>query len=101
MFLHVGSGTNESTMSDFSTRIKSLHISGNFSKLMVVEFEDASTSFHDRESRFGSGVFIHVASTSKKELDGFKQQFVTPARFADRGIPGHGLGNRSQTESEC
>ena len=37
------SGTNESTMSPFSTRIKSLHILGNFSKLMVVEFEDAST----------------------------------------------------------
>ena len=36
-----------------------------------------------------------------KELDGFKQQSVTPARFADRGIPGHGLGKRSQTESEC
>ena len=101
MFLHVGSGTNESTMSGFSTRIKSLHILGNFNKLMIVEFEDASTSFHGRKSRFGSCVFIHGASTSKKELDGFKQQFVTPARFADRGIPGHGLGKRSQTESEC
>ena len=47
MFLHVGSGTNhESAMSDFSTRIKSLHILGDFSKLREVEFEDASTSFH-------------------------------------------------------
>ena len=101
MFLHVGCSTNESTMSDFSTRIKRLHNWGNFSKLIVVEFEDASTSFHGRKSRFGSCVFIHRASTSKKELDGFKQQFVTPARFADRGIPGHGLGKRSQTESEC
>ena len=101
MFLHVGSGTNESTMSDFSTRIKSLHILGNFCTLTVVEFQDASTSFHGRKSRFGSCVFIHGASTSEKELDGFNQQFVTPARFADRGIPGHGLGKRSQTESEC
>ena len=101
MFLHVGSGTNESTMSDFSTRIKSLHILGDFSKLRVVEFEDASTSFHGRKSRFGSWVFIHGASTSKKELHGFKKQFVTPARLGDRDIPGHGLGKRSQTESEC
>ena len=45
MFCRVGSGTNESTMIRFSTRIKSLHILGNFSKLVVVEFEDASTSF--------------------------------------------------------
>ena len=67
MFLDVGSGTNESTMSDFSTRIKSLHILGNFSKLRVVEFEDASTSFHGWKSRFGSCVFIHGASTSKKK----------------------------------
>ena len=50
MFLHVGSGTNESTMSDFSTRIKSLHILGDFRKLRVVEFEDASTSFHGRKA---------------------------------------------------
>ena len=46
MFRGVGSGTNESTVIPFSTRIKSLHILGKFfSKLMVVEFEDASTSF--------------------------------------------------------
>ena len=102
MFLHVGSGTNESTMmSDFSTRIKSLHILGDFSKLRVVEFEDASTSFHGWKSLFGSCVFIHGASTSKKELHGFKKQFVTPARLGDRGIPSHVLGKRSQTESEC
>ena len=102
MFLHVGSGINDSTMSGFSTRIKAkLHILRNFSKMMVVEF-DASTSFCGWKSRFDSWrLFIHGASTSKKELDGFKQQFVTPARFADRGIPGHGLGKRSQTESEC
>ena len=31
MFLRVGSGTNESTMSRFSTRIKNLHILGTFS----------------------------------------------------------------------
>ena len=97
----VGSGTNESTMSDFSTRIKSHHILGDFSKLREVEFEDASTSFHRWKSRFGSCVFIHGASTSKKELHGFKKQFVTPARLGDRGIPGHVLGKRSQTESEC
>ena len=30
-----------------------------------------------------------------------KKQFVTPARLGDRGIPGHVLGKRSQTESEC
>ena len=101
MFLHVGSGTNESTVSDFSTRIKSLHILGDFSKLRVVEFDDASTSFHGWKSRFGSCVFIHGASTSKKELHGFIKQFVTPARLGDRGIPGHVLGKRSQTESEC
>ena len=45
MFLRMGSGTNESTMIRFSTRIKSFHILGNFSKLMVVDFEDASTTF--------------------------------------------------------
>ena len=50
MFLRAGSGPNESTMSRFSTRIKSLHILGNFSKLMVVEFEDASTSFCGRKA---------------------------------------------------
>ena len=26
---------------------------------------------------------------------------VTLAILADRGMPGHGLGTRSQTESEC
>ena len=40
MFLRVGSGTNERSMSRFFTRIKSLHIWGNFSKFVVVEFED-------------------------------------------------------------
>ena len=45
MFLRVDSGTNENTIIRFFTRIKSLHILGNFSKLMVVEFEDASTNF--------------------------------------------------------
>ena len=102
MFLHVGSGTNESTMRDFFTGIKSLHILGDFSKLRVVEFEDTSTSFHGQKSRFGSCVFIHGASTSIKELHGFQKQFVTPARrLGDRDIPGHVLGKRSQTESEC
>ena len=45
MFLCVGLDTNESTMSRFSTRINSLHIWAIFSKLMVVEFEEALTSF--------------------------------------------------------
>ena len=76
MFLHVGSGTNESTMSRFSTRIKSLHILGNFSKLMVVEFEDASTSFCGRKSLFGSCLFTHDgASTSNEELDEFNNSW--------------------------
>ena len=30
-----------------------------------------------------------------------KKQFVTPARLGDRDIPGHVLGKRRQTESEC
>ena len=69
MFLRVGSGKNESTMSRFSTRIKSLHILGNFSELMVVEFEDASTSFCGRKAHlFGSCLFTHDwASTSNKK----------------------------------
>ena len=67
MFLHVGSGTNESTMSNSSTRIKSLHILGDFSKLRVVEFEDASTSFHGRKSRFGSSDLIHGTSQRPKK----------------------------------
>ena len=41
----------------------------------------------------------HPDNNSASRL--FKQQFVTPARFADRGMPGHCLGTRSQTESEC
>ena len=36
-----------------------------------------------------------------KKVGWIQQQFVTPARFADRGMPGHGLGTRSQTESDC
>ena len=72
MFLRVGSGTNESTMSRFSTPIKGLHILNNFSKLLVVDFEDASTSFCGLKSLFGSCLFTHDgASTANKELDGF------------------------------
>ena len=69
MFLREGSGTNESTMSRFSTLIKSLHILGNFSKLMVVEFEDASTCFFGRKAHLlGSCLFTHDwASTSNKK----------------------------------
>ena len=52
VFLCVGSGTNESTMIRFCTHIKSLHIWGNFSNLMVSEFEDASTSFLAVEKAF-------------------------------------------------
>ena len=90
-------------MSRFSTRIKSLHILGNFSKLMVVEFEDASTSFCGRKTHlFGS---VSSPTTGPplqiKKVGWIQQQFVTLARLADRGLPGHCLGTRSQTESEC
>ena len=68
MFLRVGSGTNESTMSRFSTHIKSLHILGNFRKLTEVKFEDASTSFCGWKAIFGSCLFTHDwASTSNKK----------------------------------
>ena len=68
MFLRVGSGTNECTMSRFSTHIKSLHILGNLSKLMVVKFEDASTSFCGWKPIFGSCLFTHDwASTLNKK----------------------------------
>ena len=103
MFLRVGSGTNESTMSRFSTRIKSIHILGNFSKLMVVEFDDASTSFCGRKSPC---IWLVSSLTTGsplqiKKVGWIQQQFVKLARLADRGMPGHGLGTRNQTESEC
>ena len=103
MVIRVGSGTNElpSTMIRFSTRIKSLHILGNFSGRVWRCFDKLPCSL---KSLFGSCLFTHDGtSTSNKEFDGFKfiiqQQFVTPARFADRGMPGHGLSTRSQIVS--
>ena len=56
MFLHVGSGTNESIKSDFSTRIKSLHILGNFSKLSLKTLRQASTVEKAKFSRKNSEV---------------------------------------------
>ena len=48
---------------------------------MVVEFEDASTSFCGLKSLFGSCLFTHDgASTSNKRVGWIQQQFVTPAR---------------------
>ena len=100
MFLRVGSATNESTMSLFSTRIKSLHIWGNFSKFMVVEFEDVSTSFCGRKAHlFGSCLFTHDwAFTSNKK--GWMGS-TTVSDTSKTRLPGHCLGTRSQTESEC
>ena len=64
-------------MSRFSTRIKSLHILNNFSKLLVVDFEGASTSFCGQKSLFDSCLFTHDgASTSNKELDGFNNSLL-------------------------
>ena len=73
------------------------------SKLMVVEFEDASTSFCGRKAHlFGSCLFTHGGPPLQiKKVGWIQQQFVTPERLADRGMPGHCLGTRSQTESEC
>ena len=42
-----------------------------------------------------------VSTSNKKKVGWIQQQFVTLARLADRGMPGHGLGTRNQTESEC
>ena len=36
-----------------------------------------------------------------KKFGWIQQQFVTPARLGDRGMPGHSLGTLSQTESDC
>ena len=71
MVIRVGSGTNElpSTMIRFSTRIKSLHILGNFSGRVWRRFDKLPCSL---KSLFGSCLFAHDgASTSNKELDGF------------------------------
>ena len=101
MFLHVGSGTNESTMSDFSTLIKSLHILGDFSKLRVVELKTLRQASTVEKADLVRASSFTGPPRQKKELHGFKKQFVTPARLGDRDIPGHVLGKRSQTESEC
>ena len=101
MFLHVGSGTNESTMSDFSTRIKA----STFWAILVSCGKSSLKTL--RQASTVEKAYLVCASSftgpprQKKELHGFKKQFVTPARLGDRGIPGHVLGKRSQTESEC
>ena len=100
MFLRVGSGTNESSMSRFSTRIKSLHILGNWSSLMTLR----QASVVEKVHVFGTCLITHdwVSTSNKKKVRWIQQQFVTLARLADRGMPGHGpLGTRNQTESEC
>ena len=100
MFLPVGSGNSESTMSRFP-HASNASTFWAILAFMVVEFEDASTSFCGRKSPFGSCLFTHDGASTSNRVSWIQQQFVTPARFADRGMPGHGLGTRSQTESEC
>ena len=101
MFLRLGSGTNESTMSRFSTRINSLHILGNFNGSWL--FEDASTTsavekpiYLARVSSLTTGPPLQI-----KKVGWIQQQFVTLARLGDRDMPGHCLGTRSQIESDC
>ena len=85
MFLREGSGTNENTMSHFSTRTKRLHILDNFSKLMVVEFEDASTSFCGRKAHlFGSCLFTHGGTLLQKKKSWMDSTTVCDTRKTRR-----------------
>ena len=70
---------------------------------MVVEFEDASTTsavekpiYLARVSSLTTGPPLQI-----KKVGWIQQQFVTLARLGDRDMPGHCLGTRSQTESDC